>query len=339
MGVFADDRSGLWGRSYGVHMSLTVIIVNYRTPQLCVECLGSLVQERAEVPHLRVLLVDNDSRDDSVAVIAHAIAVHGWGDWIEILPQKQNLGFAGGNNVAIGLALASNNAPEFLLLLNSDTIVHAGCLRESVARMQSDERIGALSCMVRNGDGSVQNVCRKFASPLRETCRALGLPYLFPRFFNWADLEDLGWSRQNMAREVEWIGGAFMLLRASAIRKLGGLDENFFFYGEDIELCHRLRRAGWRVFFDPAGKITHLGGGSSDGTRLGAVRRLELVWKARLQVQRRCYGNLSALWIRALYLGSVTLNLLMMAVKGRRGSEAWVRTLKNLRVLVGPLKQ
>ena len=333
------DCPGLGGGFYGVHMRLAVVIVNYRTPQLCVECLASIAAERAGIPHLQVLLLDNASPDDSVAVIAGAVALRGWQDWVRILPQKQNLGFAAGNNVGIRKALESDNPPEFLLLLNSDTRVHAGCLRKSMERMGRDRHIGALSCMVRNADGSVQNVCRKFATPLRESCRAVGLPYLLPRLFGWANLEDTGWDRRSTAREVEWIGGAFMLLRAAVIQGLGGLDESFFFYGEDIELCHRIRRAGWSVFFDPAGEITHLGGGSSDGSRLADLRRLEFVWKARFHVQRKCYGVLSALWIRTLYLGSVALNLASIAARGGRGSQAWVRTAKNLRVLAGTLKQ
>lgn len=320
-------------------MNLTVIIVNYRTPQCSIECLASLAAEHASLPQMRVLLVDNASGDNSVTLITETVMLQGWTGWVSILPQKRNLGFAGGNNVAIHVALASENAPDFILLLNSDTVVQPGCLQKSFNRMGRDPQIGALSCMVRNRDGSVQNVCRKFAHPLRETCRALGLPYVFPRFFHWADLEDLGWNRQSTAREVEWIGGAFMLLRSSVIRKLAGLDESFFFYGEDIELCHRIRRGGWRIFFDPAGEITHYGGASSDGTRLEDGRKLELAWKARLQVQKRCHGSLSALWIRSLYLISVTVNLLLMCAKGRRGSAAWLRTSKDLRVLVGPLKQ
>jgi len=319
-------------------MHLTVIIVNYRTPQWSIECLASLAAERAIFSHMRVMLVDNASCDESVGLIQEAVMLHGWGGWVSILPQKQNLGFAGGNNVAIRRAVASEQPPDFLLLLNSDTVVHPGCLQKSVERMQSDPRIGALSCMVRNRDGSVQNVCRKFAHPLRETFRALGLPYALPRFFHWADLEDLGWNRQNTAREVEWIGGAFMLLRSSVIRELGPLDESFFFYGEDIELCHRIRRGGWQIYFDPVGEITHYGGGSSDGTRLEEGHKLKLAWKARLHIQKKCHGSVSALWIRSLYLFSVTVNLLLMWVKGRRGSSAWVRTAKDWRVLVGPLK-
>ena len=319
-------------------MSLAIIVINFRTPQYTIDCLASLVPERADVPGLRVLLVENASGDDSVARITEAISRNGWGDWVEFLPQEKNLGFAGGNNVGIRKLLAESQPPEFVLLLNSDTLVHRGCLAKAVERMRKEPDIGNLSCMLRNRDGSVQNVCRRFARPDRETLRAFGLPYRFPRMFGWADTEDPGWDREKTARDVEWIGGAFMLLRMEVLRKIGGMDESFFFYGEDIEFCHRIWRNGWRVSFDPAGEITHFGGGSSDPTRLPDRRKVILMWIARFRVQNKCYGALAALWLRCVYTLSVALNLLAMLLTGRRGSVEWKRTATDLSVLLHPLR-
>ncbi len=319
-------------------MTLAIIIINFRTPQYTIDCLASLVPERADIPALRVLLVENNSGDDSTLRITEAIAKKGWSDWVEFMPQEKNLGFAGGNNVAIRKILAEPNLPEFVLLLNSDIIVHRGCLKKSIERMQREPDIGNLSCMLRNRDGSVQNVCRKFARPDRETVRALGLPYLLPKLFHWADLEDFDWNRETTARDVEWIGGAFMLLRTDVLKKIGGLDETFFFYGEDTEFCHRIWQNGWRIYFDPAGEITHFGGGSSDPTRLADRRKVILTWIARFRVQEKCYGKLAAFWIRAMYTLSVSLNLFAMLVTGRRGSVSWQRTATNLSVLLHPLK-
>ena len=130
-----------------------------------------------------------------------------------------------------------------------------------------------------------------------------------------------------------------MLLRAEALSAVGGLDESFFFYGEDIALCHQMRAAGWRVFFDPSGKITHLGGASSDASRLQEGRKLKLLWKARLLVQKKCYGSLSALWMRCVYATSVCLNLLSLRATGRQGTASWERTAKDLQILLNPLKE
>lgn len=319
-------------------MSLAVVIINYRTPQYTIDCLASLEPERTDVPGLRVVLVENASGDDSADCISAAITRRGWDDWVEILPQTRNLGFAGGNNAALDYLGTEPNPPEFILLLNSDTLVRRGCLRTSLRRMADETGIGALSCMLRNRDGSVQNVCRKFATPLRETCRALGLPYKLPRLFHWAELEDAGWNRETTARDVEWIGGAYMMIRTAMLRQIGNLDTAFFFYGEDTEFCHRAWRHGWRVFFDPAGEIVHFGGGSSDPTRLPDRRRLVLAWKARLLVQKKCHGRAAALWIRLVYTLALGARLAARSLTGGRRTAGYERAAGDLAVLVRPLK-
>ena len=225
-----------------------------------------------------------------------------------------------------------------MLLLNSDTLVHPGCLRAALERMRRTPDLGVLSCMLRNRDGSVQNVCRRLPTPLRETVRVLGLPYLFRRAFAWADLEDKGWDRETTARDVEWVGGAFMLIPTALLRQIGGLDESFFFYGEDIEFCHRMWRHGLRVFFDPAGSITHFGGGSSDPTRLADRRKEILIWKARFHVQRQCYGVWAAAWIRFLYIVVFTTKVVFLFLTGRRGSPRFRGAVSGWTVLTRPLE-
>lgn len=319
-------------------MKLAVIVINFRTPAYTIDCLASLEPERADVPGLQVLLVDNASGDDSLPRLREAIERQGWGEWVALRPQPENLGFAGGNNIAIRELLAQDLSPQYVLLLNSDTLVHPGCLKRCLDRMARDATVGAMSCMLRNRDGSVQNVCRRFSSPLRETIRACGLPYAMPRLFHWANPEDPSWNRENTARDVDWIGGAFMLLRRDVLERLGGLDESFFFYGEDAEFCHRLWRHGWRVHFDPAGEITHFGGGSSDATRLPDRRKTILAWLARFHFQATCYGAIAALWLRLVYTISVGLNLLALWLTGRRGTPGWHRTATHFSVLLRPLK-
>ena len=319
-------------------MSLTVILINFRTPQYTIDALASLAPERADVPGLHVLLVENASGDDSLPRLRAAIAEHGWSDWVTLLAQEKNLGFAGGNNVGFRHVLAQANPPEFILLLNSDTLVHPGCLQAALARLRAEPDIGLLSCMLRNRDGSVQNVCRRFPSPGRETVRALGLPYVFRGAFEWAELEDAGWDRATTARDVEWVGGAFMLMRTETVRQVGGLDDTFFFYGEDIEFCHRMWRTGRRVFFDPAGSITHFGGGSSDPTRLADRRKEILIWKARFHVQRQCYGALAAAWMRLLYILVFTAKVVFLFLSGQRGSVRFRGAVSGWTVLTHPLE-
>ncbi len=319
-------------------MNLAIVIINFKTPAYTEDCLRTLAPEMAAWgPGARVLLIDNASGDDSLPRLRAAIAANRWQDWVELLPSEKNLGFAGGNNYVMRRVLAEADAPPWVLLLNSDTLVHPGCLAVCRAFMEAHPRVGVLSCMLRNRDGTVQNVCRKFPRPDRETARALGLPYFFPRAFGWADLEDLGWNRENVSRAVEWIGGAFMFLRTEAVRQAGLMDESFFFYGEDIEFCHRFWRHGWQVWFDPGAAITHFGGGSSDPTRLLDRRKDVLTWYARFHVQRRCYGRMAAAWLRAVYTAAFALRLGWLAVSGRRGTPIYRSIASGLRTLTGPL--
>lgn len=319
-------------------MSVAVIVINYRTPGYTLDCLASLAPERAAVPGLRVFLVENASGDDSLPRLAAAVKERGWSDWVTLLPQASNLGFAGGNNAAVAQVLALPEPPSCILLLNSDTLVHPGCLAAALGRLEREPDIGVLSCMLRNRDGSVQNVCRRFPTPLRETARALGLPYVFRRAFEWAELEDAGWDRETTARDVEWVGGAFMLMRTETVRRLGALDASFFFYGEDMEFCHRLRKSGLRVFFDPAGSITHFGGGSSGSEKLPDRRKEILTWRARFHVQRVCFGSLAAAWLRALYILVFTAKVAGLAVTGRAGSRRFRGALSGWTVLTRPLR-
>jgi N-acetylglucosaminyl-diphospho-decaprenol L-rhamnosyltransferase len=318
--------------------TLCIHIINFRTPDLTVDCLNTLARERESYPNFKVYLVDNASGDDSVERLTTSINENNWGQWIDFLPLEKNLGFAGGNNYSIRRCLEAPEPAPYQLLLNSDTLVHPGCLKTCMDWMQAHLKTGAFSCMLRNKDGSVQNVCRKFPRPDRETARALGLPYVLPKAFAWADLEDTGWDREKAEnRLVEWVGGAFMLLRTEAIQQTGLMDESFFFYGEDCEWCYRLRKKGWEVRFDPAASITHLGGASSDSTRMLDKRREILIWKARFRVQRTCYGALAEWWVRGMYIYAFAMRVAWLAISGQRGSLKYQSIRSGLSTLTHPL--
>jgi len=187
--------------------------------------------------------------------------------------------------------------------------------------LSADPTIGVLSCLLLNGDRTVQNTARRFQTPSRLLAHTFGLPWSMPRLFAWADSEDLGWDRRTEARDVEWLGGAFMMIRREVIERVGGLDEGFFFYGEDAEFCHRVWKAGWRVRHDPGRTVIHFGGASSDPARLAARQRSTYQWQARYLFQRRCYGPAAEWLARLADLTSGGLRYLKMAARGERQSE------------------
>jgi GT2 family glycosyltransferase len=270
-------------------IDLLVVIVNFRTPRLTGQCLQSLADERRALGRRMVVcVVDNASNDDSVTQLRQMIDQHGWSAWCQLFPLSENRGFSGGNNAALRYGPNS----EYVLLLNSDTVVHPTCLKTALACLDRSPDIGMVSARLMQPDGQVQTQARRFPTPGREALTTLGLPWRCPNLFRWAWSEDPAWDRSRVGGDVDWIGGAFMLLRRRMLRDIGLLDESFFFFGEDVELCLRAARAGWRRYYEPKAVITHYGGGSGNGT---PIRLKPTFWDARYRLQQRCFGRAAAM--------------------------------------------
>ncbi len=321
------------GGGVGMSPELAIIIVNFRTPGLTIDCLRSLAPQIDSIGKpVRVIVVENGSGDSSAERIAAAIQREGWSAWAQLLPLDRNWGFAGGNNRGIEHA----GAAEYYLLLNSDTIVEPRTLEISLAAMRDEPDIGLMSCMLLNADRSWQNTTRRFPTPLSEVLSAFGLPWKLPSLFRWADKAG---DRPELARvkhDTDWLGGAFMLIRGEALRALGALDEDFFFLGEDVEFCHRYARAGWRVHYDPASAIIHLGGASSKEQSLPSRRKLQHELRARYLIQRKCYGSGAAVAVR---IADVVANALRYGWSRLRRRSATPQSQKQrmiLDILLGP---
>lgn len=275
-------------------MTLLIVTINYRTPDLTIGLLESLAPQVGALGGCKVVVVDNASGDDSVARIGTTITARGWSSWVELVPSQTNRGYAGGLN----LGIRSAPAARYVLMINNDVIVHEGCLSHCLRVMDTEPTIGVMSCRLVEPDGTVQTTARKAPTPSRSLACAFGLPWKLPALFAWADQQDHAWDRSTVKRDVEWLGGAFMLTRGDLIRTIGGLDESFFFYGEDVEFSHRVRKAGYRCHYDPAVSITHFAAASSDPSRVSAQLRNRYGWDARYLVQRKCYGRLAERMLR-----------------------------------------
>jgi GT2 family glycosyltransferase len=311
---------------------LLVVVVNYRTPELTVDCLRSLAPEIEAVAGARVVVVDNGSGDGSPERIEAAIRERAWSAWASLKALERNGGFAFGNN----RGLESVSGARYVLLLNSDTVVNPRALAHCLAVMDAEPTIGAMSCLVLNADGTPQNVARRFPTALRRTVASLGLPWKLPALFGWADLEDATWDRRTTKRDVDWLGGAFLFVRGELVERIGLLDEDFFFYGEDIEFCHRVWQAGYRCHYDPGASITHLGGSSSDMTRLASVERVRHAWRGRHLVHEKLYGRASALACLAVDGVLLASRLALRTIKGERRGPRYRQEALVLRGLIHP---
>ena len=248
-------------------MKLSVVIVSYNVRHYLDECLES-VQKALEGVEAEVFVVDNASTDDTMSVLPQKYT------WVRFIASEENLGFSRGNNIAIRQATG-----EYVLLLNPDTNVAEHTLRETVRFMDEHPQAGGAGVMMLNGDGT--------RAP--ESRRAIPTPWV-------SALKMLGFTKRYYMSHLPWdepcrievISGAFCLLRHAALDKVGLLDEDFFMYGEDIDLSYRLLKSGYENWYLPL-PITHYKGKS---TRKTDYRYVHVFYQAMLIFFRKHYSHL-----------------------------------------------
>jgi hypothetical protein len=239
--------------------TLGIVIVNYRTAGLVVDCLRSLAPEVTALPGARVVVVENGSGDDSSARLHAAIAAEGFGGWATLLEAGGNRGFSAGNNVGLRALLAAPSPPSAFLLLNPDTLVRPGALAALLGRLEAEPRAGIVGSRLEHPDGAVQESRFRFPSVWSELDRGLRLGLVSSLLSRWA----LVLPGSDVAARADWVSGASLLVRRAVLEEVGLMDEGFFLYFEEVELCRRARRAGWDVWYEPAGRVVHLVGKST----------------------------------------------------------------------------
>jgi GT2 family glycosyltransferase len=237
-------------------MDLSIIIVNYKTLELTANCLDSIYESNMGDLEYEVIVVDNASQDGSIEAIAAAYPQ------AVIINNEENLGFAKANNQAIRRSTA-----DYILLLNSDTIVEYTTVRDSVAFMKNHRHVGALGCKVLLENGILDAACkRSFPTPANGVYHALGLDRRFPENQRFGEY-DLTYVDENKICSVDCIMGAYMLVSREVIEKVGLLDEDYFMYGEDVDWCYRIKQAGFQIIYYPKVRIYHYKKASGIGKR------------------------------------------------------------------------
>ena len=230
---------------------ISVVVVNYKVPLSLRQSLRSL-RESENVDAIEVIVVDNASEDGSASAISAEFPEV---KWIQL---KTNIGFGKACNVG-----ARNAAGEYLLFLNPDTIVSHRTLSMACAFMQERADVGLLGPKILNPDGTLQPGCRRgFPTPESAMFHFFGLSRLFPESRRFGHYH-LTWLDPDESSEVDAISGSFMFMRRALFERLGGFDERFFMYGEDLDFCRRVHEAGFKVWYFPAIQIIHLKGKSS----------------------------------------------------------------------------
>jgi GT2 family glycosyltransferase len=272
------------------HPKVAVAIVNYRTGALVVECLRSLAGEVAACPGTRVTVVDNCSGDDSVPVIAAAIAAEGWGDWAELVASPVNGGFSYGNNVVVRAGRASAAPPDFYWLLNPDTRAHPGSLGALLDFMAAHPKVGIAGSRFLLADGQPWPFAFRFPSFWSELANGLRLSVVGRLLKNRVGLRPMG----DRPEQVDWLPGASMLVRREVFDTVGLMDEGYFLYFEETDFSLAARRAGWETWYVPQSTVTHLVGQSTgvSGHHAGLKRRPQYWFDSRRRYWVKNHGRL-----------------------------------------------
>ncbi|TXH44143.1 MAG: glycosyltransferase family 2 protein [Burkholderiaceae bacterium] len=295
-------------------MDLSILIVTYNSRRLIDPLLTHLQQELAHLD-AEVVLVDNASYDGTAQQVR---AAH---PWVRVIDSTTNLGFAAGKNLA-----ARHARGRHLLLLNPDALPAPGALRRGITLMDQHPQAGLGGGELRGTDGSRQPSARMFPTLRDEFFTLAGLAARHPtsRLFGRLDRR---WADPEQAALVDWIPGAFVFIPAAVWARLGGFDERFFMYYEEVDLCRRLQAAGLQVHYWPELKATHIGGASARTVAQAQVSKsgsqLER-WRMRsaLLYYRKQHGPAAAALLHALERGWHRLRQLKARLQGRAGCAA-----------------
>lgn len=225
---------------------ISIIIVSWNTARLLENCLDSVLANPPTSP-FEIWVIDNASTDHSPRMVSQKFPQ------AHLIENRENLGFARANNQAI-----QRCAGKYILLLNPDTLVKPGALQALVDFLDKTPEAGAAGARILNPDGSLQISSWPRPTLSRELWRLFHLDSLSP----YAEYSLTRWETKQ-AQEVDLLLGACLLLRKDILDQVGFLDEDYFIYSEEIDLCFRMQRAGWRLFWVPQSEVVHFGGQST----------------------------------------------------------------------------
>lgn len=294
-------------------MDLTVQIVNWNAREHLRQSLRSILEHP---PHLEyeILVLDNASWDGSAQMIEKEFPQ------VRLLVSEQNLGFSKGHNL-----LAKGAQGRYLFLLNPDTLVMPGALDKLVAFADAHPEVGIVGPKILNPDGSLQYSCRTFPNPIAALFRNTPLGKLFPHNRYTRDYLMTDWDH-NSTREVDWVSGAAMFVRKSLYDQLGGFDEQFFMYCEDMDICYRAWQAGSKVVYYPEPVIVHAIGRSTD---LVANRMIRTFHQSMYRYYKKHYAGKTPFWLRPLVPVGLAVRASLFLLKNEK--DAFLRWLGRRR--------
>ena len=232
-------------------MDVSICIVSWNTKDLLYDCIKS-IKKKTNGINYEIIVVDNASKDGSLEVVRQKFPE------CKLIASNKNLGFARGNNIAIKEAFG-----KYILYLNPDTTLVTSAINGMNNFLENNTTYGAVSCKLTDKSGNIQYTCAAaFPTPFNTLCSLLFLDRIFPKSKLFTSRELNYWNHED-SRNVECLSGACIMVRKEIVDELGGFDENIFMYSEDLDLCYRILKRGWQIFYLASEVIIHHEGAST----------------------------------------------------------------------------
>ncbi len=253
------------------NIEVSIVIVSYNTRQILSECIESIEKNIGNISY-EVIVVDNASTDDTVAYLKKSSFKN-----LKVIANTENEGFSKANNRGVSHAIG-----KYILFLNSDTVVYETTIEGMIAFMDEHKSVGAATCYLVMPNGKLDDAShRGFPTPWNSFAHFSGIAKLFPKSRLFGGY-NLGYKNLSKPHEIDALAGAFMLVRREAGEAVGWWDEDYFWYGEDIDFCYRLKQKKWKIYFVPQYKILHYKG-VSGGIKKGSQK----ITKASKETKRK----------------------------------------------------
>ena len=270
---------------------ISVIIVTYNSAPQLRPCLDSLLAQTCQ--DFDIIVVDNASRDGTAEIVRNEYPR------VQLLANDSNLGFGNANNLALTAAQG-----RYLVLLNPDAVLLPDTLAKAMQHMEENTKVGMGGGLLQGTQGEWQPSARQFPSLLNDGLTLSGLANRYPksRFFG---RFDRSWADPLLATAVDWVPGAFAIIRRNLVEQISLFDPRFSLYYEEVDLCRRIHQAGYQVFYWPDLVITHIGGASSetvDDLVFSSAGKQLTLWRMRSQIlyYRKWHGYLYSVLVKAL---------------------------------------
>jgi len=288
-------------------LDLSIIIVNYNVKEFLQNLIHSIEKASTKITK-EIIVIDNASDDGSVEFLKEKFPQ------VKLIVNQKNLGFGKANN--IGLKQATG---KYILLINPDTIVAEDTFEKMIQFFETNKNVGLAGCKILNPDGTLQLACRRsFPGPWTSFTKVTGLSLLFPKSKLFARY-NLTYLDENQSYEVDAISGSFMIMRREVYKKVGGFDEQFFMYGEDLDICYRIQKAGFKVFYVHTTQIIHYKGESTKRSSLD---------------ETKVFYNAMHLFVKKHLSSSFLVGLILRSAIGIRSSLGFIGVRKLIIISV-----